>query len=287
MKKHVVTLAVLSFVLVIAIPASAITDGEPDNGQHPFVGIAVFYSEDEEGNLVPEWRCSGTILAARVFLTAGHCTTDSEIIVVRAQVWFFETESELFAAGYPFAGGFLGTPFPHPAGPFSSFPDTHDVGIVLFDKKVPRQAHGGVYGKLAPLGSLDALATNRGQQEVVFTVVGYGLQEVRPDPSAVRTRLKATTMLVDLRSALTDGFNIHTSNDPGNGAKKGSNSGGTCFGDSGGPVFHGDFGSSDYEPILVGVTSFGLNLLCKGADFAYRTDIADTLDFLAEFGVTP
>ena len=27
--------------------------------------------------------------------------------------------------------------------------------------------------------------------------------------------------------------------------------------------------------------------LCKGADYAYRTDIPDTLDFLAEFGVGP
>lgn len=43
---------------------------------------------------------------------------------------------------------------------------------------------------------------------------------------------------------------------------------GTCFGDSGGPVFYGDFESTG----IVGVTSFGLSPTCSGVDFAYRTD---------------
>lgn len=274
-------------MLLVAVPASAVTDGEPDGGQHPYVGIVVFYSQDADGTLVPEWRCSGTILSPTVFLTAGHCTSDPEVNVVRAQVWFFETQDALFSAGYPMEGGFLGTPVSHPAGPWTSFPDTHDVGVVVFDKKVPSRAHGDAFGKLAPAGFLSELATQRGQQELTFTVVGYGLQEVRPRFSAVRDRMKATSMLVELGSALTDGFNIHTSNNPGKGDKSGSNSGGTCFGDSGGPVFYGDFGDPNYDPIIVGVTSFGLNANCKGADYAYRSDISDTLDFLDGFGVTP
>jgi len=48
----------------------------------------------------------------------------------------------------------------------------------------------------------------------------------------------------------------------------GKGEGGTCNGDSGGPVFYGGYESN----IIVAVTSFGLNSLCRGTDYAYRTD---------------
>jgi len=83
-----------------------------------------------------------------------------------------------------------------------------------------------------------------------------------------RSCLKATSTLVNLRSALTDGYNLHTTNNPGKGNGRGNASGGTCFGDSGGPVFHPANSNQ-----VVGITSFGLNQNCKGADFAFRTDV--------------
>src|SRR5213592_2293778 len=55
-------------LMILAIPAASITYGQPDAG-HPQVGaILVLY----QGN----WYefCSGTLVASRVFLTAGHCT---------------------------------------------------------------------------------------------------------------------------------------------------------------------------------------------------------------------
>ena len=87
---------------------------------------------------------------------------------------------------------------------------------------------------------------------------------------ADRTRLRATVRLVNLRSALTDGYNIHHTNAPGTG-------GGTCFGDSGGPVFLGD------SHVVVGITSFGLNQNCVGDGFAYRTDSASAQNFIYGF----
>ena len=36
---------------------------------HPYVGLSVFYYQG-----IPLWRCSGTMVAASVYLTAGHCT---------------------------------------------------------------------------------------------------------------------------------------------------------------------------------------------------------------------
>jgi secreted trypsin-like serine protease len=55
--------------------------------------------------------------------------------------------------------------------------------------------------------------------------------------------------------------------------------GGTCFGDSGGPNFIGD------TNVIAGVTSFGLNGNCAGTGGVYRVDQADDLNWLySEFG---
>jgi secreted trypsin-like serine protease len=56
-----------------------------------------------------------------------------------------------------------------------------------------------------------------------------------------------------------------------------ANTGGTCFGDSGGPNFLGD------TNVLVGVTSFGLNSTCAGTGGVYRIDRADDLEFIQSF----
>lgn len=53
--------------------------------------------------------------------------------------------------------------------------------------------------------------------------------------------------------------------------------GGTCFGDSGGPMLLGD------SDVIVGVNSFGLNGNCAGVGGAYRIDQADDLAFIGSF----
>jgi secreted trypsin-like serine protease len=57
--------------------------------------------------------------------------------------------------------------------------------------------------------------------------------------------------------------------------------GGTCFGDSGGPNFIG--GSN----VVGGVTSFGRNGTCAGTGGVYRVDRIDDLGWLATFGIAP
>jgi secreted trypsin-like serine protease len=76
--------------------------------------------------------------------------------------------------------------------------------------------------------------------------------------------------LVNLGSHNTDGFNLQTTANHGNGR------GGTCSGDSGGPVFYGDLDSN----IIVSVTSFGMNAWCRGVDFSYRIDQQAVLDWI-------
>ena len=62
--------ALLVAAVTAASPAGAITYGQPDAGEHPYVGFMIFFSPADPG-----WfSCSGTLLDAGTFLTAAHCT---------------------------------------------------------------------------------------------------------------------------------------------------------------------------------------------------------------------
>ncbi len=282
------TVCLSALVLSLGAPAAAVQYGEPDSSGHPYVGLVVFYDQ----NWVPLWRCTGSLVAPTVLLTAGHCTgfdPEAEVTPAHAQVWFdpgpIAVDSDHWSpgqacdgdeTGYPCAGGYKGTPQPHPDWTgYLTLPNTHDVGVVILQTEL-----SGPYGLLAPEGYLDDLARARGRKDTKFAVVGYGLQLVRPVLEGERTRYVATVSLVELASALSGDYNLHYTNSPG----KGVGPGGTCFGDSGGPVLHR---TSDGSEVIVGVNSFVLNANCKGAAYAYRTDIEDSLSFLAGFGVTP
>jgi hypothetical protein len=151
----------------------------------------------------------------------------------------------------------------------------HDLGVVVLDAPVVMS----VYGALPELNRLDAMKTKRGQQDLTFTAVGYGLQASFPDAAAwkevaLKVRMVAHPKLIQINvPGYVGDFSILLSNN--------ANTGGTCFGDSGGPNF---IGTSN---VIGGVTSFGKNGTCAGTGGVYRVDRADDLDWLATFGVTP
>jgi len=263
MKKVTIAL-LLTLVMVFSTigAASAVTDGELDGNRHPYVGLMV--AQDEDGN--PLWRCSGTLISPTIFLTAGHCTYGAEHV----EIWFdADVESGIPENGYPYEGDVGGTPYTHPDYDPNAF-YLHDLGVVVLDQPIKMST----YGALPKLGVLDALATKRGTQNVTFTAVGYGLQESFPDAASwkennVRVRMLARPHLVQINGGLVGDYSILLSNN--------ANTGGTCFGDSGGPNFIGD------SNVIAGVTSFGLNGNCAGTGGVYRVDTADDLNWLATF----
>ena len=269
---------------LLSAPAGAVQGGTPDGDAHPNVGLSVFLYHD-----VPLWRCTGTMVAAKVLLTAGHCTgidPDLGVAPDRAEVWFgsgpipggshaFDgTPCEAADTGYPCRGEFTGKPVPHPGwNGFLTFPNTHDVGVVQL-----KDAPDVGLSKIAPAGYLDKLATQRGQQNVNFTIVGYGVQFEWPNLQvAVRQRFVGTNQLQNLTSHLADGFNLMMTDSSGNG----TGGSGTCRGDSGGPIFHTDEAGNVWE---VAVDSFGTKY-CKGKSGAFRLDNAQARQFLSSQGV--
>lgn len=260
MKRRIlgVLIAASAIVALTTGQASAITDGELDGNGHPYVGLMV--AQDAAGN--PLWRCSGTLLSSKLFLTAGHCT---EAPAAHVEIWFAaDVQSGIPGNGYPNTGDVGGTPYTHPQYDPNAF-FLFDLGVVVLDKPMKMSK----YGKLPGLNSLDALQPN---SKTTFTAVGYGLQKSFPDPvadTALRIRMVAHPHLVQINTGFTGDFSLLLSNN--------ANTGGTCFGDSGGPNF---LGTSN---VIAAVTSYGLNGTCGGTGGVYRVDRADDLNWLATF----
>ncbi len=293
--------ALLVAAFVAATPAGAITYGEPDAGEHPYVGFMIFFSPADPG-----WfSCSGTLLDADTFLTAGHCTsgigTDGEQVLDPdgepvtsggTDVWVTFEETEVLAgwparADYPTEEALYaarsawldanpdytsGTAYPHPSyDDFSGFPVTYDVGVVELGEPHPM----ATYGVLAPLGTAETMAgdTGRGRNDALVENVGYGIQSVQPHPMDVETRYKSTSRIVEVNGSVSRGGNLHTLNNPSAIGGRG----GTCFGDSGGPVLVNNTNQ------VIAVVSFGDSSTCHGADYSWRVDTADSYAFVQPF----
>jgi hypothetical protein len=143
-----------------------------------------------------------------------------------------------------------------------------DLGVVVLDEPMVMDE----YGDLPEPDQLDRLAMQRGLQDVTFTAVGYGLQRINPvfiEQELIR--MFSTPHLIQINGGLVGDFSLLLSNNKA--------TGGTCFGDSGGPNF---IGSSN---VIGGVTSFGLNGNCAGTGGVLRMDRSWNLDWIHdEFG---
>jgi len=269
MKKKIVVLsAVVVLLAITVVPALAITNGQPDGDDHPYVGLLVF----DAAPGVPGWRCSGSLIAPNVVLTAGHCTDGA----AAARVWFDEDVTydavpfPLYPYGGPGSGAVEGTPYTNPdygvGNPYgggNGLPafSYRDVGIVVLDEDVDV----GGFAALPTAGQVDTLKNKTG-----IDFVGYGVkyqaqipgnQLPQPPPyyrwTGPRTRYYAPSELVS-------GKFVHSAEYMRLALNPGGGSGGLCFGDSGGPDLLGGTNT------VLAVNSYVTNVNCSGVGYSAR-----------------
>ena len=256
--KKVSILALLVLILAVgALPAAAITWGEPDT-EHTNVGAMVVDWPDYG----PYQWCSGTLIHPRVFLTAGHCTDPLDEYGIET-VW---VNFDAYAVN-PDTLLLVEKVITHPEYAWGGS-DPHDVGLLVLAEPVDLEP--------APLpeeGMLDDLKKDKalrpgGPDAPKFTVVGYGgtLDWPPPDITYEDMRQVAYSEYVALTKVWLHMSQLSLKGD-----------GGTCFGDSGGPAFWVDPVTG--EETIVGVTSWG-DAQCVATGFDYRVDTADSLAFI-------
>lgn len=263
--KLFLALGALLALLATTVPASAVTDGELDGEDHPHVVLIVM---DVDG--APASRCTGTLISSTHVLTAGHCVSNfPDAGVVTGMRIFTESDVDNGNNNYPFAGPNSVEAVRWAAHPlYETAPFfVNDVGMIELAEPVVLDE----YGELPGVDSLDKLKTRRGKQNQTFTSVGYGLQRINPVfVQADRVRYVANPRLIQINvPGFTGDFSMLLSNN--------HSTGGTCFGDSGGPNFLGD------SNVVAGVTSFGINGNCAGTGGVFRMDRANVQDFITGF----
>jgi hypothetical protein len=305
MRKRLALIFAALASIALAAPAFAITTGQPDEGEHPYVGQLIFYVPDDPDPRFTEpgtwWNCSGTLVTPTIVLTAGHCTfgvgENGESTTAGDRdgsggndVWFTVSE-EADYEGLPPSSSFVpdndarydafsswfdsnpewvrGTAYPHPEYDDAAFFE-HDLGVVVLDEPIELDD----YGQLPTLDYLEQFAGGPNNTER-FEAVGYGLEKSRVNfAEGGDTRRKADVKLINVKS---DVYAVFSAN------KGTAHQGGTCFGDSGGPILH-DTGDTE---IVVAVNSWAQNYSCAGKSGAYRVDQPDDLTWLAEtFGIS-
>jgi Trypsin len=256
--------ATIAALFVAAVPALAITGGQRDE-VHTNVGLVRFTTVDGR------FRCSGTLIAPTVVLTAGHCTEGPATNVYVS----FDTDLALD----PLAPGIsarerrareahyiTGTAHPDPAWDgHLQFSKQHDMGVVVLDAAASTKWPNIKPAPLPPIGYLDQ---NQGAlKDETFTLVGYGVDiGEKKSQVVVRFRSSTTSFLKNVGEEVVT-FQLNE-----NDSKAG---GGSCFGDSGGGVFHGD--------LVLGDASYVNSLTCNATGSYQRVDTQHARDFLSQF----
>lgn len=250
---------------------------EDRENRYSAVALIAFY--DGTGR----YRCTATLVSPTVLLTAAHCT---EGTLGKTAVTFEPVLAEQAPSGLPVAsdpakgytsaditavdGYVAGTAYTHPD--YSGFTDLdtwNDTAVVVLDAPVT----GIEPMTIAPVGTLDAIGQSN-LRKTLFRAVGYGTEVRKAEEGPQKPTPQSFPLVrryVDMPGQKLTPQVLQTN---GNENDR-FGTGGTCFGDSGGPLLLGDQ--------IVGVTSYGLTANCRYIDGYQRIDIDASQDWLAQF----
>lgn len=254
-------LCVSGLLAFSAAPAQAITGGVPDDEAHPNVGLmGMFYMGSPVG------ACSATLIGDDVVLTAGHCIENALSFGEGVTVLVSFDEDPVSGPGAHWRT--VGQMIVHPEYDMGNASNYHDIGLLILEEPVTDI----VPATLPQEGFLDNLRNAgelfKGSDRAQFTVVGFGATMTWPPPVIdllPHPRRKAWS---EYRTLLKAWLNLSQN--------RATDDGGSCFGDSGGPVFWTDFLGNE---TVVGITSWG-DPKCISPSFNFRVDIAESLDFI-------
>lgn len=260
--KELLAIALLSWTS----SAFSVTNGTLDNNRHGNVGtiVAEYLTPG-----VKDQACTGTLISATVFLTAGHCVAFLQGKGV-PQVWV--TFDPVFTST---AVLYSGTMHLNPAYPGRGTSDPEDLGVIVLDSPVV----GITPAVLPSLGLLDRMAADGSLKNTLFTIVGYGATDTvfgggSPDANLGRgTRRYALEGFTALNPDLLK-FNQNEV----------FGYGGSSHGDSGGPNFVG--AGNNETSILAAITIAGDPWGIE-QNVGYRLDTPEARTFLGQFVILP
>jgi len=242
---------------------SLVTNGVPTGSSYGSVGAVLI---DVGGDGYIDGFCTGSLIDPTVVLTAAHCFDNP------AGTLYYVTFATDFLKFWladditPMAGELILATATHAS-------TTDDIGVVL----LPEGSTTGmaVYG-LPTLGALDALKFGGELSRETAIVVGYGVaggrgQTIARPFDAVRkvARTKSLTLVSGYyRAADAHGF---------------KDKGGSCFGDSGGPLF-----LAGQDPtVIFAITTSGVNATCHAVGIYTRLDTESARAFLDDYVDVP
>ena len=259
--------ACLFLLFLSALPASAITGGEPDGGGHPAVGAVLAFVPGAARPRV----CTGVLVHPRVLLTAGHCLyfwSELGITPDEIEVRFATDFNDPGAVSRPVAAGFI-----HPDFDVTRIrqQQREDIAVVI----LAEPATDITPARRAGLGFLDDLDAQGllqgGPERTRLTRVGYGITLEFPPPVYAAIDGIRRVAYSEFQ-ALVPAHVIANNN-------QAAGNSGVCGGDSGGPAFWTDPVTG--EETVVSLTSWGDQ--CIGHDVSTRIDTANAVAFIDQF----